>query len=125
MIVTHADSDHSGGALSVLEALPVGRLILILERGTSHPACSHKEQCRAGASAGFGMGYGLTCCIRSEQSYKNPKQRTNELSCVLRISTDHGSVLLPSDIEKRSEYQLAAQVGDVLFLDGAGGAPSW
>jgi competence protein ComEC len=33
---------------------------------------------------------------------------------VLRISTDHGSVLLPSDIEKQSEYQLAAQVGDVL-----------
>src|SRR6185503_9839023 len=27
MMVTHSDSDHSGGALSVLEAVPVKRLV--------------------------------------------------------------------------------------------------
>ena len=114
MIVTHADSDHSGGALSVLEALPVGRLFSSLNE--EHPiqlAAANKEQCRAGVSW-FWDGVRFDVLHPLEQSYKNPKQRTNELSCVLRISTDHGSVLLPSDIEKQSEYQLAAQVGDVL-----------
>ncbi len=51
MIVTHADTDHSGGALSVLEAVPVERLVSSLER--RHPiqlAASSKEQVSCGQS---------------------------------------------------------------------------
>ncbi|MDN5881266.1 MAG: competence protein ComEC, partial [Nitrosospira sp.] len=49
-----------------------------------------------------------------EQSYGNPKLKTNALSCVLKITTSHGSVLLPADIEKKSEYQLLTHDGDAL-----------
>jgi competence protein ComEC len=50
----------------------------------------------------------------SEQSYSNPRLKTNALSCVLKITTAHGSVLLPADIDKKSEYKLLADEGDAL-----------
>ena len=50
----------------------------------------------------------------SEQSYSNPTLKTNALSCVLKITTTHGSALLPADIEKKSEYQLLVTHGDAL-----------
>ena len=46
----------------------------------------------------------------SEQSYSNSRLKTNALSCVLKITTSHGSVLLPADIEKKSEYQLLEEL---------------
>ena len=59
-----------------------------------------------------------------EQSYSESRLKTNALSCVLKISTAHGSVLLPADIEKKSEYQLLAQDRRCALLDGAGSASS-
>lgn len=114
MIVTHADSDHSGGALSVLEAVPVKRLVSSLR--ADHPiqhAASNQHHCRAGESWQWD-GVQFDMLHPSEQSYSNPKLKTNALSCVLKITTAHGSVLLPADIEKKSEYQLLANNGNAL-----------
>ena len=114
MIVTHADSDHSGGALSVLEAVPVKRLVSSLR--ADHPiqhAASNQHHCHAGESWQWD-GVQFDMLHPSEQSYSNPKLKTNALSCVLKITTAHGSVLLPADIEKKSEYQLLANNGNAL-----------
>lgn len=114
MIVTHADSDHSGGALSVLEAVPVESLMSSLS--TDHPiqfAASNKHQCRAGQSWQWdGVRFDMLHPV--QQSYSNPRLKTNALSCVLKITTIHGSVLLPADIEKNSEYQLIENDGNAL-----------
>jgi competence protein ComEC len=114
MIVTHADLDHSGGALSVLEAVPVEWLVSSLR--PDHPiqlAAPNRRYCHAGESwqwdeVRFDMLH------PSEQSYNNPRLKTNALSCVLKITTTHGSVLLPADIEKKSEYQLLENDRDAL-----------
>lgn len=114
MIVTHADSDHSGGALSVMEALPVGSLLSSLNE--EHPiqlAATGKERCRAGMRWRWD-GVQFDVLHPLEQNYDDSGRKTNELSCVVRISTDHGSVLLPSDIERQSEYRLAEELGDAL-----------
>lgn len=114
MIVTHVDSDHSGGALSVLEAVPVEWLVSSLK--ADHPiqlAASNKRYCHAGESWQWD-GVQFDMLHPSEQSYRNPKLKTNALSCVLKITTTHGSVLLPADIEKKSEYQLLADNADAL-----------
>lgn len=114
MIVTHADLDHSGGALSVLEAVPVERLVSSLS--ADHPiqlAAANRQRCRAGESWQWD-GVRFDMLHPSEQSYSNPKIRTNALSCVLKITTTHGSVLLPGDIEKKSESQLLAYDSDML-----------
>ena len=60
------------------------------------------------------MASDLTCYIPPEQSYRNPKLKTNALSCVMKITTSHGSMLLPADIEKKSEYELVEDAGDAL-----------
>ncbi|MGH8763700.1 MAG: ComEC/Rec2 family competence protein [Nitrosospira sp.] len=114
MIVTHADLDHSGGALSVLEAVPVELLISSLS--ADHPiqlAAANRQRCSAGESWEWD-GVRFDMLHPPEQSYSNPKIKTNALSCVLKITTTHGSVLLPGDIEKKSEYQLLAHDGSAL-----------
>ena len=114
MVVTHADTDHSGGALSVLQAVPVDRLISSLKE--DHPirlAAPKAHQCRAGESWQWD-GVRFDMLHPSEQSYGNPRLKTNALSCVMKITTSHGSVLLPADIEKRSEYQLVEDAGEAL-----------
>lgn len=114
MVVTHADTDHSGGALSVLQAVPVGRLTSSL--GEDHPvqlAASRRRQCHAGESWEWdGVRFDMLHPL--EQSYNNPKLKSNALSCVLKITTSHGSVLLPGDIEKRDERQLAKRAQGLL-----------
>ena len=114
MVVTHADSDHSGGALSVLQAVPVEWLVSSLH--DDHPiqlAAGKKQRCQAGESWHWD-GVQFDMLHPPEQSYSDPRLKTNALSCVLKISTSHGSVLLPADIEKQSEYQLLAQAGHAL-----------
>ncbi|SEP26829.1 ComEC/Rec2 family competence protein [Nitrosovibrio sp. Nv6] len=108
MIVTHADGDHSGGALSVQQAVPVEWLVSSLS--DDHPiqrAASNRQRCRAGQSWQWD-GIRFDMLHPSEHNYSNPRLKTNALSCVLKITTLHGSVLLPGDIEKKSEYQLLA-----------------
>lgn len=118
MIVSHADSDHSGGALSVLEAVPVERLLSSLD--ADHPilqaaafANNSPRRCHAGESWEW-EGVRFDLLHPQEENYSNPKLKTNALGCVLKITTAHGSVLLPADIEKKSEAELLARAGDVL-----------
>ena len=114
MVVTHADSDHSGGALSVLQAVPVEWLVSSLH--DDHPiqlVAGKKQRCQAGESWQWD-GVQFDMLHPPEQSYSDSRLKTNALSCVLKISTSHGSVLLPADIEKQSEYQLLAQAGHAL-----------
>ena len=124
MVVTHADADHSGGALSVLQAVPVDRLVSSLKE--DHPiqlAAAKTHQCRAGESWQWD-GVRFDMLHPSEQSYSNPRLKTNALSCVMKITTSHGSVLLPADIEKRSEYQLVEHDGRCACVNRAGRASS-
>jgi len=114
MVVSHADTDHSGGALSVLDAVPVQWLVSSLK--TDHPiqqASVNKRSCRAGESWDWdGVRFDMLHPL--QQGYDNPKIKTNALSCVLKITTAHGSVLLPADIEKKSERELLARNGNAL-----------
>jgi competence protein ComEC len=114
MIVTHSDVDHSGGALSVLQAVPVDSLVSSLKE--DHPiqlAAASTRQCRAGESWQWD-DVRFEMLHPPDQSYSNPKLKTNAMSCVMKITTSHGSVLLPADIEKKSEYQLVERAGDAL-----------
>lgn len=114
MIVSHADSDHSGGALSVMDAVPVNKLISPLEN--DHPiqqASTNGHQCYAGQSwqwdgVSFEMLHPLT------EDYDNPSRDANAASCVLKITSDHGSILLPADIGKKEENALLSRDRDTL-----------
>lgn len=117
MIVSHADSDHSGGALSVLETIPADWLLSSLP--DTHPvqqAVTGKipsHRCQADASWQWD-GVRFDILHPAETDYNDTRQKTNALSCVLKITTAQGSILLPADIEKQSEKQLVRYYGSKL-----------
>jgi competence protein ComEC len=114
MMISHADSDHSGGALSVLSALPVKALSSSLNE--DHPiqrAVLDSRRCEAGESWQWD-GVHFELLHPQPQHYEQAGRKTNNASCVLKISTRHGSVLLPADIEKESEWALLERAGHLL-----------
>ncbi len=113
LIVSHADMDHSGGALSVMAAMPVKTLLSPLDN--QHPiqqAAMHRIQCRAGQSWQWDdVDFEL---LHPVAGYESTQNKTNANSCVLRITSVHGSMLLPSDIGGKDEFALLSRVGDKL-----------
>ena len=110
MIVSHQDSDHSGGTLSLLHTVPVMRFAssLPLEHAIVRARIESgetAERCIAGQRWQWdGVDFALLHPV--EANYVNPKLKTNDLSCVLRVSNPAGSALLTGDIEARTEADL-------------------
>jgi competence protein ComEC len=101
MVVTHADSDHSGGAASVLEALEVDAFVHSLPpRAPLLGLAAAPRRCLSGAAWEWDG-------VRFEFLHPSPAdlaaRRANNLSCVLRIATRGGTMLLTGDIERTAE----------------------
>ncbi|MGV8935145.1 MAG: DNA internalization-related competence protein ComEC/Rec2 [Gallionellaceae bacterium] len=114
LVLTHNDADHTGGAISVLQAMPVEWVysslpddspILLQARNTRH--CTD-NQSWVWDEIHFEMLH------PSAESYADAKIKNNERGCVLRISTGINSILLSADIEKQSERRLLAIHADKL-----------
>lgn len=93
LLISHGDNDHAGGATSVLQALTVQR---VLTGAAEFPG----EPCVAGQRWHWD-GVEFTVLVPAGQSTKR-----NDASCVLRVRTAHGAILLPADIEQSGERQL-------------------
>lgn len=117
LIVTHDDSDHSGGVRSVMEAVPTGWLASPL--ALDHSIVMNAKQamrCFAGQSWTWD-GVRFDVMHPSWETYADPKRKDNDRGCVLRIASSRGAVLLAADIEQRSELELIARVHDALHAD--------
>lgn len=102
MIITHRDSDHSGGAASVLSAMPVRQVFSSMPEIPGSP-------CEAGqAWAWDGVNF-LMLHPAAEPSPGKRRIKTNNLSCVLRIEAGGQSMLLTSDIEAVDEAAILAR----------------
>jgi competence protein ComEC len=106
MVISHADKDHEGGAASVLAALPVALLktSLPFEHALSAQPVPH-ELCRDGDawnwdSVRFEMLHPAAAAL---------SRKTNDLSCVLRVTAGGKTMLLTSDIEAVSEQALLSR----------------
>jgi competence protein ComEC len=121
MIVSHQDSDHSGGALSLLQTVPVTWLAssLPLEHAIVRARIESgetAERCVAGQRWQWdGVDFALLHPV--EANYVNPKLKANDLSCVLRVSNSAGSALLTGDIEARTEVDLIRRDGAALHAN--------
>jgi competence protein ComEC len=112
MVLSHEDSDHLGGALSVLEATEVAALSSSLP--ASHPLnalAAAPQRCAAGTAWEWD---GVRFEFLHPQSAGAVAARRNDLSCVLRIATAGGSLLLTGDIERAAEMSLVFNYGDRL-----------
>ncbi|HSQ05674.1 MAG TPA: ComEC/Rec2 family competence protein, partial [Burkholderiales bacterium] len=106
MIVSHDDADHHGGAESVLQAVPVAWLMSSLPDLDPLPLQAQDAvRCFSGQQWTWD-GVRFEVLHPARGSYDEGGIRDNDRSCVLRITTAGGSVLLPADIELASERGL-------------------
>src|SRR5262249_14947192 len=111
LIVSHDDRDHSGGAGSVVEGMPVTLLWSSLAR--DHELLAQSTPSRACAAGGRweGDGVGFEFLHPAGASAGGP---ADNRSRVLRIAAPGGRVLLAGDIERSAERQLLRRTPDRL-----------
>ena len=115
LILSHNDTDHTGGTASIMQAMPVGWVSSSLP--ATHAllrSANHMRRCRDGASWNWD-GVQFEILHPATDSDGTKKAHDNEQSCVLRIGVGEHSVLLAGDIEKNSEARLIKQHADKLF----------
>jgi competence protein ComEC len=115
LIVTHQDKDHAGGALSLLDGLPVAWTASAMP--ADHPfreAPGHRP-CLDGQSWEWdGVRFEM---LHPEQADYARGLKSNDLSCVLKATAAAGSALLTGDIETLSERALSQRHGGRLRAD--------
>ncbi|MGA7595716.1 MAG: DNA internalization-related competence protein ComEC/Rec2 [Gallionella sp.] len=114
LILTHDDADHTGGAASIMQAMPIDWLSSSLPEG--HPllqAAAEKRRCMDGQSWQWD-GVLFEILHPDQASYANAKISDNDRGCVLRISIANRHILLTADIEKASEAELLDRHPDKL-----------
>ena len=121
MIVTHQDSDHSGGAISILQTVPVDWLASSLPEDNAILVARARDggtalRCMSGQRWEWD-GVRFAILQPAASLYDAPRVKPNDLSCVVRIDSDHGSVLLTGDLEARGELDLVRRDADAIKAD--------
>ena len=112
MVVSHDDSDHSGGAASILRGMPVANVSTslaadhALNRRDLAPQ-AYRTLCVAGLAWQWD-GVRFEFLHPTRTVLDNPFLSPNNRSCVLRIATPSGAALLAGDIERAAEEDLLA-----------------
>ncbi len=111
--LSHNDNDHSGGAQSVLDAIPVSQLVSSLS-DDQQPAGSVRWRlpCMAGHRWTWD-GVVFEWLHPGVAELDGSMRKANDRSCVLKVSSPHGSVLLTGDIEMAAEQLLRARYPDL------------
>jgi competence protein ComEC len=106
MVISHDHSDHSGGALSVMQALPVKWFASSLPKDHVLSKAAGDSRLCAADQRWKWDGVSFEFLYPQPADYNDYSVKDNDRSCVLRIVSAYGSVLLPGDIEKYSEFRL-------------------
>ena len=106
VVVSHNDSDHSGGALSVLEEMRVGWLASSLSLDSPIVAAAPNHRRCAVGQAWSWDGVHFEMLQPDSASYDNQALKPNARSCTLKVTLGTQSILLQGDIEARQEAQL-------------------
>jgi competence protein ComEC len=119
-IVGHNDIDHSGGAASVLAQMPVGWLASSYDLAEINATQKHMK-CFAGQHWRWDSVQ-FEVLHPAIESYDDAAIKDNNRSCVVKVTSQFGSILLTGDIEKDAELALLRTnkdglAGDVLATD--------
>lgn len=103
LVVSHADSDHSAGAIDVLRRFPDAKVYL--SAPVDSVTGNTVSRCKAGQHwQDDDIHFGFIYPGESDSGSRN------DLSCVLLIHQGRSRVLLPGDLEKRGESLLAERL---------------
>ncbi|MBD9667941.1 DNA internalization-related competence protein ComEC/Rec2 [Variovorax sp. VRV01] len=111
LVLSHRDSDHTGGAAAVLAMQPQAALLSSIE--ATHPlqAVRPARRCAAGQRWTWdGVDFEILHPAADDYlSFTKP----NAISCVLRIANGRATVLLAGDIERLQEAALVSRTADL------------
>jgi len=112
IMVSHADSDHSGGLASIVGVFPVDDVM------SSDPTQLrvHSYPCQAGQQWQWD-GVLFSVLAPPTMQSQLTHWRDNDKSCVLRVQTKSASLLLTGDIEHKTESYLAHLIPTQLHSD--------
>ncbi|MBC7710119.1 MAG: DNA internalization-related competence protein ComEC/Rec2, partial [Rhizobacter sp.] len=110
LVVSHLDIDHSGGARSLLTSVPVDWMLtsVFAEAGIVKTA-QQRGVTALGCAAGQTWtwdGVRFDVLHPDVDNYRDAKLKTNDRSCVVKVSSKWFSVLLTADVEAKSEANL-------------------
>lgn len=100
LIVSHSDTDHSGGTAALLSALPVSEVLT--SAAEVIPPGQHTMPCVQGQ--GWEWDGVRFTVIHPGDDFEDSNE--NNRSCVLRVENDRHSLLLAADIERVGEQSL-------------------
>ncbi|MGB8599071.1 MAG: DNA internalization-related competence protein ComEC/Rec2, partial [Burkholderiales bacterium] len=113
LIVTHADSDHSGGAISVLQAMPTGWMLSSLEPDSDiHKYLNKSKRCKTGQIWDWD-GVKFEILHPTAENLDDDRRKINNNGCVLKLRSTYGSALLTADIEQLAEAELLEREADI------------
>jgi len=101
IVQSHADSDHIGGLVDVLDAIQVRHILTSVPDKVDFPSV---KSCERGQQWNWD---GVTFEILSPG--KNSGLAGNNASCVLKAGNGRNSILIPGDIERQAEMLLLEQ----------------
>lgn len=106
LVLSHRDSDHTGGAPAVLALQPQAELLSSIEDDHALQTLRRATRCEAGQSWQWdGVRFDV---LHPQARDYDAAAKPNAMSCVLRISNGTQTALLTGDIEQRQEAQLLA-----------------
>jgi competence protein ComEC len=106
LMLSHRDSDHTGGAPAVLAMQPQAALLSSIEDGHELQALRASTRCMAGQDW-IWDGVRFEVLHPELVDYERPN-KPNAMSCVLRVSNGWRTALLAGDIELAQEQRLVA-----------------
>jgi competence protein ComEC len=116
LVLSHRDSDHVGGARTLLGALEVAGLSSSLEDGHALLAAARDPR-RCVAGQRWRWDDVEFTVLHPDAADYSRTLRPNAMSCVLRVASAGRSVLLTGDIEREQEAALVAAHGTDLRSD--------
>jgi competence protein ComEC len=126
VMLSHRDSDHTGGAAAVLTMQPRAALISSIEDGHELQAIRPSTRCTAGQRWQWD-GVDFQVLHPQARDYEGAN-KPNAMSCVLRVSNGERTLLLVGDLEAPQEARLvadgAALKSDVLLVPHHGSKTS-
>ena len=107
VMISHRDTDHVGGAATVLAQQPQAELITSMQSATSLQVPDLVRRCEAGQHWRWdGVDFEV---LHPDARDYDEALKPNPMSCVLRISNGQRTALLVGDLEKPQEARLVAQ----------------
>jgi competence protein ComEC len=107
LVLSHRDADHVGGAAAVRAMQPQAALLSSVEQGPAWLALPGGSRCEAGLRWQWdGVDFEVLHPLAEDYG---AAQKSNALSCTLRISNGRQAALLAGDLEAPQEALLVAR----------------